>query len=135
MRVRIGVASGLRLWFRSSFETIGVTLREDFVSVRWICVSFLLEFALGHMVRSGVMESSEVGVGGTWGRQSEGSERWCPRAAIQTAMPPAAAMVTWFSVLRATLPKTSQAFSRTAALSICVFMTASMTCWGKGGVG
>ena len=36
MWVRVGVASGLRLWFMSSFETIGVTVKKDFVSVGWI---------------------------------------------------------------------------------------------------
>ena len=95
----------------------------------------LVRVCVRQTVRSGVMDSSEVGVRGTWGRQREGSERWCQRAAIQTAMPPAAAMATWFSVLRATLHKASQACSRTAALSGCAFMTASMACRGKGGVG
>ena len=61
MRVRVCVASGLRLRFRSSFETIGVTLREDFVGVGWISFSFL-KFTLGKMVRSGVMNTSAVGV-------------------------------------------------------------------------
>ena len=65
MWVGIGAASGLRLLFLSSFETIGVTVKEDFVRVGWIWVLFLLEFALGQMVRSGVMDTSVVGVG--WG--------------------------------------------------------------------
>ena len=64
MWVRVGVASGLSLWFRSSFETMGVTVKEDFVRVGWIRISLLLEFALGQMVRSGVMDTSVVGVGG-----------------------------------------------------------------------
>ena len=68
------------------------------------------------------------------GRQREGSERWCPRAAIRTAMPPAAAMATWLSLFTARTLKTEQAFLRTAALSGCVFMTASVACRGKGGV-
>ena len=50
MWVRVGMASGLRLWFRSSFKTMGVTLKADFVRVGWIWVLFLLEFALGQMV-------------------------------------------------------------------------------------
>ena len=104
---------------------------------------FLVRVCVRQTVRSGVMDSSEVGVGGTWGgggigdvwgRQREGSERWFPRAAIQTAMPPAAAMATWLSVLRATLSKASHACLRTAALSGCAFMTASMACRGTGGV-
>ena len=66
---------------------------------------------------------------------SEWSERWCPpRVAIRTAMPPAAAMAALLSVLHDRFIKVLQAGSRTAALSGCVFMTASMTCWGKGGV-
>ena len=51
----------------SSFEMIGVTLKEDFVRVGQIRVLFLLEFALGQMVRSGVMDTSVVGVGGLGG--------------------------------------------------------------------
>ena len=66
MLVRDGVASGLKLRFRSSFETIGVTLREDFVGVGWISFSFL-KFTLGKMVRSGVMNTSAVGVEGEVG--------------------------------------------------------------------
>ena len=42
MRVRVGVASGLRLWFRSSFETIRVSLLEDFVRVDWMDLCFVL---------------------------------------------------------------------------------------------
>ena len=61
-----GVASGLRLLFMSSFETIGVTVREDFVRAGWIRISLLLEFALGQMVRSGVLDTSVVGVKGKW---------------------------------------------------------------------
>ena len=74
-------------------------------------------------------------MGDVRGRQREGSERWCPRAAIRTAMPPAAAMATLLSAFIARFPKIRQAFSRTAALSGCVFMTASVACRGKGGVG
>ena len=48
----------------SSFEMIGVTVKKDFGRVGWIWVLFLLEFALGQMVRSGVMETSVVGVKG-----------------------------------------------------------------------
>ena len=66
------------------------------------------------------------------GRGGGGSEGWCPRAAIRTAMPPAAAMATWLSVLHARFLKNSQAFFRTAALSGCVFMTAITAC--RGGV-
>ena len=66
----------------------------------------------------------------------EWSERWChPRAAIRTAMPPAAAMATLLSVLHARIAKAKQACLRMASLWGCVFMTASMTCRGKGGVG
>ena len=128
----------------SSFETIGVTVKEDFVRVGWIWVLFLLEFALGQMVRSGVMDTSVVGLGlgggggggRLCGRQREGSERWCPMAAIRTAMPPAAAMATWLlSVSHARFTKAKQACSRATALSGCGFMTSSMTCRGKGGVG
>ena len=54
--------------------------------------------------------------------------------AIRTAMPPAAAMATLLSALIARFTKTPQAFSRTAALSGCDFMTASVACWGKGGM-
>ena len=80
------------------------------------------------------------------GRQREGLERWCPRTAIRTAMPPAAAMVTTLSAFLTENPiivntrgivrfaKTPQACSRTAALSGCVFMTASVACRGKGGM-
>ena len=68
------------------------------------------------------------------GRQREGSERWCPRAAIRTAMPPAAAMATLLSALTERFPKTLKARTRTAALSGCVFMTASVACRGEGGV-
>ena len=50
-------------------------------------------------------------------------------------MPPAAAMATWLSVSYARFVKALQAGFRTAAFSGCVFMTASMTCWGKGRVG
>ena len=57
------------------------------------------------------------------------------KAAIRTAMPPAAAMATWLSVLHARLFKALQASARMAALSGCAFMTESMACWGKGGVG
>ena len=77
-------------------------------------------------------------MGDVRGRQREGSERWCPRAAIRTAMPPAAAMATLLSALLArfakTKHKTKQAFSRTAALSGCFSMTESVACRGKGGV-
>ena len=73
-------------------------------------------------------------MGDVRGRQREGSERWCPRAAIRTAMPPAAAMATTLSSFTARLHKTLQAISRTAALSGCVFMTASVACRGEGGV-
>ena len=74
-------------------------------------------------------------MGDVRGRQREGSERWCPRAAIRTAMPPAAAMATLLSsFLNASFAKTKQAFLRTAALSGCVFMTASVACRGEGGV-
>ena len=105
-----------------------------------VCFSFLLEFALEQMVRSGVMNTYVFGAGSgggddAWGRQREGSERWCPRAAIRTAMPPAAAMATWLSSLHARCTKAKQACSRTAALSIFVFMTASITCRSKGAVG
>ena len=64
VKIGVGVASGLRLLFMSSFETIGVTVKEDFVRVGYLLVLFLLEFALGQMVRSGVMDTSVVGVGG-----------------------------------------------------------------------
>ena len=67
--VWVGAASGLRLWFMSSFETIGVTVKEDFVRVGWIWDLFLLEFALGQMVRSGVMDTSVVGVGVRVGKE------------------------------------------------------------------
>ena len=74
-------------------------------------------------------------MGDVKGRQREGSERWCPRAAIRTAMPPAAAMATVLSaLLYARFAKTRQASFRTAALSGCIFMTASVACWGKGGM-
>ena len=76
----------------------------------------LVRVCVRKTVRSGVMDSSEVGAGDTWGRQREGSERWCPREAIQTAMPPAAAMATWLSLLLATVFKASQASLRAAAL-------------------
>ena len=66
--------------------------------------------------------------------QKERSERWCPRAAIRTAMPPAAAMATLLSALLARFAKTKQAFSRTAALSGCLSMTESVACRDKGGV-
>ena len=33
VKIGVGVASGLRLLFMSSFETIGVTVKEDFVRV------------------------------------------------------------------------------------------------------
>ncbi len=69
------------------------------------------------------------------GMQRKESERWCSRAAIRTAMPPAAAMATLLSTLfHARFTKTQQAFSRTAALSGCVFMTASVACRGEGGM-
>ena len=58
----------------------------------------------------------------------KGLERWCP---IRTAMPPAAAMATWLSSLRARIAKAKRAWLRTAALLGCVFMTSSMTCRGK----
>ena len=50
-------------------------------------------------------------------------------------MPPTAAMATLLSVLHARCAKAEQACSRTAALLECVFMTSSMTCRGRGGVG
>ena len=73
-------------------------------------------------------------MGDVRGRQRAGSERWGPRAAIRTAMPPAAAMATLLSALLARFAKTKQAFSRTAALSGCFSMTESVACRGKGGV-
>ena len=54
---------------------------------------------------------------------------------MRTAMPPAAAMATLLSSWVARFPKAEQACSITGALSRCVFMTASMACWGKVGVG
>ena len=68
------------------------------------------------------------------GRQRKESERWCPRAAIRTAMPPATAMAILLSALRARIFKTMKARSRTAAMSGCVLMTASVACRGKGGI-
>ena len=50
-------------------------------------------------------------------------------------MPPAAAMSTLLSSWVARFLKAKQAGLRTAALLGCVFMTASMACWGKGGIG
>ena len=69
------------------------------------------------------------GVGGVRSRHREGSERWCLKTAIQTAMPPAAAMATWLSVMHARRTKEMQAYSRIETLPGCVFMTASMACW------
>ena len=40
MWVRIVAASGLRLWYRPSFETIWVTVKED--SISWIDLGFVL---------------------------------------------------------------------------------------------
>ena len=51
----------------SSFETIEVTVKRDFVRVGRVL--FLLDFALEQMVKSGVMDTSVVGfgVGEGWG--------------------------------------------------------------------
>ena len=52
---------------------------------------------------AGVIAAVIVGVGCR-------SEKWCPRAAIRTSMPPAAAMATLLSALNARFAKALQAF-------------------------
>ena len=50
-------------------------------------------------------------MGDVKGRQREGSERWYPRVAIRTAMPPADIMATLLSTLfNARFAKTRKAF-------------------------
>ena len=64
-----------------------------------------------------------------------GSERRCLRAEIRTAMLPYAITAAMLSVLNSRITRAKQACLRTAILSGYAFMTSSMNCRGKGGVG
>ena len=65
------------------------------------------------------------------GRQRKGSESWCPRAAIRTAMPPAAAMAILLSSLHARFANAPQALLRTATFFGSLFITTSVACRGN----